>query len=63
MSGWKYRITGDEPPNFLLIVVSDLEGEKAKPRVRVIVEPLKQLKTAESSVVSFTGVRDSRGLV
>lgn len=50
-------------PDFFLVVVSGVEGEKATPRVRVIVDPLHQLEMAESSAVSFTGVRDSQSLV
>jgi len=36
-------------PNFFLVVVSELEGENASPKVRVIIDPLSQLSISESS--------------
>jgi hypothetical protein len=50
-------------PNFFLVVVSELEGENASPKVRVIIDPLSQLSMSESSSVTFTGVRSSRSVV
>jgi hypothetical protein len=50
-------------PNFFLVVVSGVEGESAAPKVRVIVDPLRQLKMTETSSVSFTGVRTSQSLL
>lgn len=50
-------------PDFFLVVVSGVEGQRATPRVRVIVNPLHQLAITESSSVSFTGIRDSQSLV
>lgn len=49
--------------DFFLVVVSGVEGQRATPRVRVIVEPLKQLAITETSSVSFTGVRESQSLI
>lgn len=46
-------------PNFFLVVVSGLEGPDAKPKVRVIVDPLRQLEMATASIVIFTGVRST----
>jgi hypothetical protein len=50
-------------PNFFLVVVSELEGEHALPKVRVIIDPLSQLSMAESSSVTFTGVHSSHSVV
>jgi hypothetical protein len=50
-------------PDFFLVVVSGVESQRAAPRVRVIVDPLRQLTMTESSSVGFTGVRDSMSLV
>ena len=50
-------------PDFFLVVVSELEGPNASPKVRVIVEPVNQLKMSEASSVSFTGVRASHSVV
>ncbi len=43
---------------FFLVVVSGLEGVTATPRVRVIVDPLRQLRMSERRVVTFSGIRD-----
>ena len=50
-------------PNFFVVVVSGVEGAAAKPKVRVIADPLTQLRMVESSEVRFTGVRTSHSLV
>lgn len=50
-------------PDFFLVVVSGVEGQGARPRVRVVVDPLSQLEMTETSSVSFTGVRESRSIV
>jgi hypothetical protein len=46
-------------PDFFLIVVSNIEGTNARPKVRIIVDPAHQLRMRESSSVSFTGVRSA----
>lgn len=46
-------------PNFFLIVVSNIEGLNARPKVRIIVDPVLQLTMTQSSSVSFTGVRSA----
>ena len=43
--------------DFFLVVVSNLEGVNARPKVRIIVDPVHQLTMTQSSAVSFTGVR------
>lgn len=48
---------------FFLVVVSGLEGETATPRVRIIANPLSQLRMSERSEVRFSGVRESHSLV
>ena len=50
-------------PDFFLVVVSELEGENALPKVRVIINPLSQLTLSESSSVTFTAVRSSHSVV
>ncbi len=46
-------------PNFFLAVVSHVEGVEARPKVRIIVDPVNQLRMVDSSSVSFTGVRSA----
>ncbi len=46
-------------PDFFLVVVSGIEGVDAHPRIRVIIDPLHQLRMTETSSVSFTGVRSA----
>ena len=46
-------------PDFFLVVVSNIEGADARPKVRIIVDPVHQLSMAQSSSVSFTGVRSA----
>lgn len=50
-------------PNFFLVVVSNLEGQHARPKVRVIVDPLRQLTMTKESKVKFSGLQEARGLV
>jgi hypothetical protein len=50
-------------PNFFLVVVSELEGENASPKVRVIIDPVSQLSISESSSVTLTEVRSSQSVV
>lgn len=50
-------------PEFFLVVVSGLEGRQATPQVRVIVNPLGQLRMSERSQIRFNGVRQSQGLL
>jgi hypothetical protein len=44
-------------PDFFLVIVSNVEKGSSQPRVRIIVDPVHQLRMTESSAVSFTGVR------
>ncbi len=48
---------------FFLVVVSELEGENASPKVRIIMDPLNQLKMSNSSSITFTGVRSSLSVI
>jgi hypothetical protein len=45
--------------DFFIVVVSNVEGANARPRVRIIVDPVRQLTMTRSSSVNFTGVRDA----
>jgi hypothetical protein len=47
-------------PDFFLVVVSGVEGANARPRVRIIVDPVHQLTMQASSTVIFTGVRGAQ---
>jgi hypothetical protein len=49
--------------DFFLVVVSGLEGERATPKVRIIVNPLGQLRMSEKSQIRYSGVRQSQSLV
>jgi hypothetical protein len=46
-------------PNFFLVVVSNIEGIDARPKVRIIVDPVHQLSMTSSSSVTYTGVRSA----
>jgi hypothetical protein len=46
-------------PDFFLVVVSNIEGPNARPRVRVIADPVNQLSISPSSSVYFSGVRSA----
>jgi hypothetical protein len=50
-------------PHFFLVVVSNLEGKAARPRVRIIADPLNQLRMVESSQIHFDGVTSALSLV
>ena len=49
--------------DFFLVIVSGVEGAAATPRVRVIVNPVGQLRMSERSQVRFGGIRQSLSLV
>jgi hypothetical protein len=46
-------------PDFFVVVVSNIEGVNARPKVRIIADPVHQLTMTESSSVIFTGVRSA----
>lgn len=48
---------------FYLVIVSQLEGEHAQPRVRVIADPLKQLDVSGNGGITLTNVRHAASLV
>lgn len=49
--------------NFFLVVVSQLEGVDARPRVRFIPDPLRQLDVTGSGTITVTGVRHAESLI
>ena len=49
-------------PDFFLVVVSGIEGVDARPRVRVIVDPLSQLQPTESGSITLSGVQSATSL-
>lgn len=46
-------------PNFLLVVVSNIEGRYSNPKVRVIVDPLTQLSMTTGSSITLSGIRSA----
>ena len=46
-------------PYFFLVVVSNVEGVNARPKVRVIVDPLEQLPMTSTSAVTLSGIRSA----
>ncbi|HUZ54038.1 MAG TPA: hypothetical protein VMU94_16120 [Streptosporangiaceae bacterium] len=46
-------------PDFFLIVVSNIEGANARPKVRIIIDPVHQLTMTPSSSINYTGVRSA----
>lgn len=51
-------------PDFFLVVVSNIEqGVDARPTVRVVVDPLKQLSPSYRGTVSLSGVHEATSLV
>lgn len=50
-------------PKFYLVIVSQLEGEHAQPRVRVITDPLKQLGVSGNGGIVLTNVKHAASLV
>ena len=51
-------------PDFFLVVVSNIEeGVDARPTVRVVVDPLNQLRPTDSGAVTLSGVGEAKSLV
>ena len=50
-------------PGFFLVVVSGIEGIDARPTVRVIVDPLGQLRPTDDRGVTLSGVRQAKSRV
>jgi len=46
-------------PDFFLVVISNIEGVNARPKVRIITDPVHQLAMTQSSSVIYTGVRSA----
>ena len=49
-------------PDFFLVIVSGIEGVDARPKIRVIVDPLSQLQPTESGSITLSGVRSAMSL-
>ncbi len=49
-------------PNFFLVVVSNIEGADARPKVRLIMDPLNQLQLTDSGSITLSGVRSATSL-
>ena len=50
-------------PDFFLVVVSNIEGADARPTVRVVVDPLNQLRPTERGSITLSGVPEAKSLV
>ena len=51
-------------PDFFLVVVSNIEeGADERPTVRVVIDPLRQLRSAVRGTVTLSGVREATSLV
>lgn len=50
-------------PDFFLVVVSNVEGADARPTVRLVVDPLKQLRPTDRGTIHLSGVRRAGSLV
>lgn len=50
-------------PDYFLIIVSGLEGATARPRIRVLVDPLRQLRPSTTGSVALTGLREAGGII
>ena len=51
-------------PDFFLVVVSDIEESgDARPSVRVVLDPLKQLQSTDRGSITLSGVRETTSLV
>jgi hypothetical protein len=46
-------------PDYFLIVVSQVEGAHARPKVRIIIDPVHQLTMTHTSSVTYAGVRSA----
>lgn len=50
-------------PNFFLVVVSNIEGNNARPSVRVVVDPLQQLHEVKRGTTTLAGLSEATSLV
>ena len=50
-------------PNYFLIVISGIEGVDARPKVRIFVDPLKQLQLVERGSITLSGIQSAESLV
>ena len=50
-------------PEFFLVVVSGVESTEARPKVRVFVDPLNQLRQDFSGKITLSGIRSTKSLV
>ena len=49
--------------DFFLVVVSNIEGTDARPTVRVVVDPLKQLHPTNQGNITLSGLHEAKSLV
>ena len=49
--------------DYFLVVVSEVEGADARPRVRVVVDPLKQLQPLDQGEIILSGVKSSTSTI
>lgn len=49
-------------PDFFLVVVSNLEGDDARPTVRIVVDPLEQLRQTIRGTLTLSGFTEATTL-
>ena len=49
--------------DYFLVVVSDVEGDDARPKVRVVLDPLKQLQPLDQGEIVLSGVKSSTSTI
>lgn len=49
-------------PDFFLVIVSNVEGVDARPKVRVIVDPVRHLQTVPRGAITLSGIRSATSL-
>ena len=49
--------------DFVLVVVSGVEGTDARPKVRVFVDPLNQLKQTHNGSITLSGIHSTESIV
>ena len=50
-------------PDFFLVVVSNIEGVDARPTIRVVNDPLRNLHPTERGTITLSGLRDAKSFV
>jgi hypothetical protein len=49
------------PDKYFLVVISNIQGAGAHPKVRIIADPVRQLAVNHASAMTLSGIRDAEG--